>query len=113
MEFRKLVLNENQQPRIQDIFYFENDIYRVLHERSNVAAFSVEHQQFPERNKNFIRKVSSQRKTKISDKEPRHFIVSKCCAEDIPRKKQHRCFFHGVPDISRKIISRLLHMHFW
>ena len=58
-------------------------MYRVLHERSNVAAFSVEHQQFPDRNKDFIRKVSSQRKTKISDKESRHFIVSKCCAEDI------------------------------
>ena len=38
--------------KIQDIFYFENDIYRVLHQKSNIAAFSVEHQKFPER-KNF------------------------------------------------------------
>ena len=41
--------------KIQDIFYIENDIYRVLHERSNIAAFSVEHQKFPERKK----KISS------------------------------------------------------
>ena len=38
--------------KIQDIFYFENDIYRVVHERSSIATFSVEHQKFPER-KNF------------------------------------------------------------
>ena len=33
----------------QDIFYFENNKYRVLHERSNIAAFSVVHQKFPEK----------------------------------------------------------------
>ena len=38
--------------KIQDIFYFENYLYRVLHERGNIAAFSVEHQKFPERKKN-------------------------------------------------------------
>ena len=38
--------------KIQDIFYCKNDIYRVLHERSNIAAFSVEQQMFPDR-KNF------------------------------------------------------------
>ena len=49
MEFGQLVSNENQTSKIQDIFYIENDIYRVLHERSNIAAFSVEHQKFPGR----------------------------------------------------------------
>ena len=49
MEFGQLVSNENQTSKIQDI---ENDIYRVLHEKSNIAAFSVEHQTFLER-KNF------------------------------------------------------------
>ena len=49
MEFGQLVSNENQTSKIQDIFYIENDIYRVLHEKSNIAAFSVEHQTFPER----------------------------------------------------------------
>ena len=48
MEFGQLVSNENQTSKIQDI---ENDIYRVLHEKSNIAAFSVEHQTFPERKK--------------------------------------------------------------
>ena len=52
MEFGQLVSNENQTSKIQDIFYIENDIYRVLHEKSNIAAFSVEHQTFLER-KNF------------------------------------------------------------
>ena len=39
--------------KIQDIFYIENDIYRVLHERSNISAFLVEHQKFPERKNKF------------------------------------------------------------
>ena len=51
MEFGQLVSNENQTSKIRDIFYIENDIYRVLHEKSNIAAFSVEHQTFPERKK--------------------------------------------------------------
>ena len=51
MEFGQLVSNEKQTSKIQDIFYIENDIYRVLHEKSNIAAFSVEHQTFPERKK--------------------------------------------------------------
>ena len=51
MEFGQLVSNENQTSKIQDIFYIENDIYRVLHEKSKIAAFSVEHQTFPERKK--------------------------------------------------------------
>ena len=49
MEFGQLVSNENQTSKIQDI---ENDIYRVLHEKNNIAAFSVEQQTFLER-KNF------------------------------------------------------------
>ena len=53
MEFGQLVSNENQTSKIQDIFYIENDIYRVLHERSNIAAFSVEHQSFQKEKKNF------------------------------------------------------------
>ena len=36
--------------KIQDIFYFENAIYILLHERSNIATFSLEHKKFPERN---------------------------------------------------------------
>ena len=52
MEFGQLVSNENQTSKIQAIFHIENDIYRVLHEKSNIAALSVEHQTFLER-KNF------------------------------------------------------------
>ena len=63
MEFGQLVSNENQTSKIQDI---ENDIYRVLHEKSNIAAFSVEHQTFLERNFSFIQNVSSHW-TKISN----------------------------------------------
>ena len=37
--------------KIQDTTYIENDVYKVLHERGNIAAFSVEHQTFPERKK--------------------------------------------------------------
>ena len=68
--------------KIQDIFYFENDIYRVLHERSNIAAFSVEHQKFPERT-NFSSEMWI-----VSEK------LKQCYAQ---RKKQHRCFFRGAP----------------
>ena len=37
--------------KIQDTSYIENDVYKVLHERGSIAAFSVEHQKFPERKK--------------------------------------------------------------
>ena len=33
----------------QDIFYIENDIYRVLHERSNIAVFVEKYQKFSDR----------------------------------------------------------------
>ena len=36
---------------------------------------------------------------------PVHFIVSKCYAQGTPRKKQHRCFFRGAPNIPEKIFS--------
>ena len=48
MEFGQLMSNENQQAKLKT-FSIENDIYSVLHKRSNIAAFSVEHQKFPER----------------------------------------------------------------
>ena len=48
MEFGQLVSNENQKTRSKTIFQLKMMHTGVLHERSNIAAFSVEHQKFPE-----------------------------------------------------------------
>ena len=48
MEFGQVMSNENQQAKLKTFSTLE----MVLHERSNIAAFSVEHQKFPERKKN-------------------------------------------------------------
>ena len=48
MEFGQVMSNENQQAKLKTF----STLKMVLHERSNIAAFSVEHQKFPERKKN-------------------------------------------------------------
>ena len=50
----------------QDISYIENDIYRVLHERSNIAACRCNFKSF-QKGKSFIWNVSSQWQIKITD----------------------------------------------
>ena len=35
--------------------------------------------------------------------ESRDYIFWKCYVQGAPRKKQYHCFFHGAPEISRKI----------
>ena len=62
MEFGQVMSNENQQAKLKTFSTLE----MVLHERSNIAAFSVEHQKFPERKKRFIWNVSSWQ-IKVSD----------------------------------------------
>ena len=46
MEFRQLLLKQKSRKKIQDIFYFENAIHRVLYERTNSAS-SDEYLKFP------------------------------------------------------------------
>ena len=57
--------NENQQARFKT-FSALKMMHRVLHERSNITAFSVEHQKFRER-KFFSSGMSNLWQTKISD----------------------------------------------
>ena len=46
MEFRCF---SNKIKEQEDIFYFKNTIYRVLHEKSNIAASLTEHKKFTEK----------------------------------------------------------------
>ena len=51
MEFGQLVSNENQKSKIQYIFFIANDIYRVRHEKSNIAAFQWSTKRFQKEKK--------------------------------------------------------------
>ena len=46
MEFRQLLSKQKSRKKIEDIFYFENAIHRVLYERTNSAS-SDEYLKFP------------------------------------------------------------------
>ena len=66
--------------KIQDIFCFENAIYRKLHKRSNIVLLFFS--RAPKKKKFFPEKiiwnVSSEWQMKISDIESRHIIYWKC-----------------------------------
>ena len=69
MEFGQLVSNENQQARFKTMSTLKMIYIVVLHERSNIAAFSVEHffSEVSRKKKIFIWNVGSQGQSKISD----------------------------------------------
>ena len=54
MDFGQLVSNENQQTKFKTFSTFKMlrkfNAMKVLHDRSNIAAFLVKHLKFPERN---------------------------------------------------------------
>ena len=49
MQIGLTVANQNKKKQTHHILHYENAIYRVLHERSNITAPSAEHPKFPEK----------------------------------------------------------------
>ena len=101
MEFGQLVSYENQQARFKTF-----STLKMIYTWYSMKGAKLLLSQWS------TRSIQKGKTFNLECEQPVDFIVSKCYAQGTPRKKQHRCFFRGVPNVSRKNISRLSHMHF-
>ena len=88
--------------KIQGIFYFENAICRILHERSNIASFSVEQLKFSKKKKKVLWKVSIKWQIKISDIEPRQFIFGN---RGLHERNKITASFEEHPEFPKQIME--------
>ena len=87
----------------QKTMHFENVIYSVLRERSNITASFAKHLKFQEKMTSTHSLWVNSGKSKEKQLELGHCMFWNCYIKGAPRTEQYHISFPGAPKISRKI----------
>ena len=83
--------------------HFENGLYRVLHERSNIFFSLTEHVNLQKINYFCTCSLRSSRQIKIKSLVSGHWTFRNCYIEGAPGKIQQHWCFRVAPGISKKV----------
>ena len=85
----------------QDTIHFENSIYRVIHEGSNITALFAEYLKFQEKMIFAHSFWVNSEKSKATQLKLEHYTFWNCYIKGAPLTEQYHSSFRGAPTISR------------